>query len=123
MKNSVRVGACQTPEIIGDQSKAIACMLRFAKEAEEENVDLLLFPECFLSGYILSKEYLVENACDLESRKFTALLSQLRKVKPTLVFGTMEKKAEQYFNSAVVVEKGKVVGVYRKTHLIDPNEI
>ncbi len=54
MTNMIRVGACQTPEIIGNPPKALACILRFAKEAEDKNVDLLLFPECFLTGYILS---------------------------------------------------------------------
>ncbi|MCL2513343.1 MAG: hypothetical protein FWF08_05535 [Oscillospiraceae bacterium] len=56
-KNTVRVGACQAPEIIGDPCAALASMLRFAKEAEDKEVDLLLFPECFLSGYILNEAY------------------------------------------------------------------
>lgn len=49
----VRVGSCQTPEIIGDPSAALDVILKFAKEAEDKNVDLLLYPECFLTGYIL----------------------------------------------------------------------
>lgn len=43
-------------------------------------------------------------------------------VKPVLVFGVGEKKSGKYFNSAVVVNEGEIIGVYRKTHLIDPNE-
>jgi len=120
--SKVRIGTCQTPEIIGDPSAALAIMLQFAKEAEEKKVDLLLFPECFLTGYILKEAYLVENAFDFNSKEFAAILKDLAHVKPTLVFGLMEKKSGKYFNSAVVVKNGKVVGVYRKTHLIDPNE-
>jgi predicted amidohydrolase len=113
----VRVGACQAPEIIGDPSEALDCILRFAKEAEYKNVDLLLFPECFLSGYILNKTYLAKYAYDFESEQFAAILKQLMHVKPTLVFGVAEKKSEKYYNSAVVVSKGKIIGVYRKVHL------
>ena len=123
MKGIVRVGACQTPEMIGDPPAALACMLRFAKEAEDKEADLLLFPECFLSGYILDEAYMAEYTFDFGSGQFAAILEQLAHVKPVLVFGTGEKKAGKLFNSAVVVHSGELVGVYRKTHLIDPNEL
>ena len=77
MKNFVRIGACQTPEFISDHPIALTCMLQFAKEAEEKKVDLLLFPECFLSGYILNESYVRNNAYDFESKQFTAILKQL----------------------------------------------
>ena len=123
MEGIVRVGACQTPEIIGDPLAALDVMLTFAKEAEDKNVDLLLFPECFLTGYILDKTYTANYAYDLESEQFAAILKQLEHIKPTLVFGVSERKSEALFNSAVVVSRGKIIGVYRKTHLIDPNEL
>lgn len=122
MRNYVRVGVCQTPDIIGDPSAALAFILRFSNEAEDKKVDLLLFPECFLSGYIVSEDYLADHAYNLESKRFKTILEQLEHVKPTLVFGVSEEKSGKYFNSAVVVSKGKIIGVYRKTHLISPGE-
>jgi len=119
----VKVGACQTPEIIGEPLKALDIMLRFAKEAEDKNVELLLFPECFLTGYILDETYMENYAYDFESEQFAVILKQLKHVKPVLVFGVGEKRSGKYFNSAVVVNRGEIVGVYRKTHLIDPNEL
>ena len=123
MDNIVRVGACQTPEFIGDPLAALACMRRFAKEAEAKNVDLLLFPECFLSGYILNRTYMANYSFDFESKQFSEILQQLEPIKSVLVFGVSENKSGNLFNSAVVVSRGKIVGVYRKTHLIDPNEL
>lgn len=123
MNNTVRVGACQTPEIIGDPSAALDVILRFAKEAEDKNVDLLLFPECFLTGYILSESFVTEYSYDFESEQFAAILKQLEHINPVLVLGVNEKKSGQYFNSAVVIDKGEMIGIYRKTHLIDPNEL
>lgn len=122
MNNIIRVGACQTPEIISSPFTALDCMLRFAREAEDNKVDLLLFPECFLTGYILREAYTASYAYDFDSEEFAAILKQLEQVDPTLVFGVGEKKSGKYFNSAVVVNKGKLIGVYRKTHLIEPNE-
>ena len=56
MNRTVRIGACQAPEVTASPAAALACMLRFATQAEAGRVDLLLFPECYLSGYILQKE-------------------------------------------------------------------
>lgn len=97
-------------------------MLSFAKEAEGKKVDLLLFSECFLSGYILNETYMENYAYDFESQQFAAILKQLEHVKPVLVFGVIEKKLGKYFNSVVVVNRGEVIGFYRKTHLMDPGE-
>ena len=91
MGSIVRIGACQTPEIIGNPPAALAIMLQFAKEAESKNVDLLLFPECFLTGYILSETYVAKYSYDFESEQFAAILEQLAHVKPVLVFGANEK--------------------------------
>ena len=97
-------------------------MLRFSREAEEKNVDLLLFPECFLSGYILNEAYMAKYAFDFESDRFAEILIQLEHIRPVLVFGVGEKSQGRHYNSAVAVDKGAVTGVYRKTHLIEPNE-
>ena len=123
MENIVRIGSCQTPEIIGNPLAALDIILRFAKEAEDRNVDLLLFPECFLTGYILSETYAAKYSFDFESEQFAAILKQLEHIKPVLVFGANENTSGKLFNSAVVVNRGEIVGVYRKTHLIDPNEL
>ena len=82
IKSIVRVGACQTLKIIGDPHAAPAIMLQFVKEAEDKKVDLLLFPECFLTGYILSVTYMTKCAYDFESDQFAAILKQLEHVKP-----------------------------------------
>jgi predicted amidohydrolase len=120
---TVRVGTCQTPEIIGDPFTALEIILRFANESEEKSVDLLLFPECFLTGYVLNEAYAANYSYDLESKQFAAILKQLEHIKSVLVFGVNEKTSGRLFNSAVVVNRGEIVGVYRKTHLIDPNEL
>ena len=46
----MRVGACQTPEILGDVDAAVRVVQKFASMADTAGVDLLLFPECFLQG-------------------------------------------------------------------------
>ena len=113
----LRVGACQTPEILGDVEAALGCIEHFAQQSESAQVDLLLFPECFLQGYLVEEGHLRRHALDLESAAFASILQRLAPVRPTLVFGMIELRRSRYFNSAVVIRSGQVGGVYRKTHL------
>ena len=39
----LRVGACQTPEFLGDVEAAMACIEDFAGQADAQGIDLLLF--------------------------------------------------------------------------------
>ncbi|GIG65341.1 carbon-nitrogen hydrolase family protein [Phytomonospora endophytica] len=118
MRGSLRIGACQTPEIVGDVDGALSCLEDFAVQAVERDVDLLLFPEGFLQGYLVEEPHLREHALALDSDGFAAVLRRLTPVTPTLVFGVIERGRGGYFNSAVVVERGRSRGVYRKTHLV-----
>ena len=52
---AVRIGACQTPEILGDVDAAVRCIRGFCAQAKREGADLLLFPECFLQGYLVTE--------------------------------------------------------------------
>ena len=114
----LRVGACQTPEFLGDVEAAIACIEEFAGQADAQGVGLLLFPECFLQGYLVDEHHLRGQALDLRSAKFAAVLRRLGRIEQTLVLGVIERRDGRYFNTAVVVARGELVGVYRKTHLM-----
>jgi len=39
--NNMRIAACQTPEILGDNDRAISCIESFSADVSNENVDLL----------------------------------------------------------------------------------
>jgi predicted amidohydrolase len=114
----MRVGACQTPEILGDIDGALECMEAFARQRVSDDVDLLLFPECFLQGYLVESEHISRYALDLSATAFHKVLDRLSPIRPTLVFGVIEQCGTAYFNTAVVVTHGVLEGFYRKTHLV-----
>jgi predicted amidohydrolase len=113
----VRIGACQTPEILGDLDAAIGTILDFAGQADEVGLDLLLFPECFLQGYLVTDQHVHGQAIELASPRFTAALTCLSGVRQMLVLGMIERWGGSYYNTAVVITGGRVVGSYRKTFL------
>jgi predicted amidohydrolase len=123
MRGIVTIGACQTPEILGDVDAAVACIRGFCEQAEPEGADLLLFPECFLQGYLVTGVHVRCHALDLGSARFRSVAARLADVRPALVVGVIERSGGRVHNSAVVLEHGQVTGVYRKTHLMPGEEI
>ena len=117
MRAVVRIGACQAPEILGDLDAAVSCVREFCERAERERADLLLFPECFLQGYLVTEAHLRRHALELDSAAFRAVAARLADAPPALVIGVIERAGGKLYNSAVVLEHGRVAGVYRKTHL------
>jgi predicted amidohydrolase len=113
----LRIGACQTPEILGNVEAALACIEAFARRPAADEVDLLLFPECFLQGYLVESEHIRRHALDLTATSFQKILNRLSPIRPTLVVGVIEQCGAAYFNTAVVVRHGMLEGLYRKTHL------
>ncbi|WP_229073332.1 carbon-nitrogen hydrolase family protein [Actinoplanes sp. DH11] len=114
----LRVGACQTPEILGNPDAALDCIQQSAAQGAGYGTNLLLFPECFLQGYLTDEEHIHRYALRLRSPEFAAVLRRLAPVEPTLVFGVIEADNGHYFNTAVVTDHGRLVGSYRKTRLM-----
>jgi predicted amidohydrolase len=118
----LRVGACQTPEFIGDVDAAIACIRDLAAEAAPSGADLLVFPECFLQGYLVDAGFLDRWAIRLGSPEFAAIARRLADLAPTLVVGLIERGRDRILNTVVVLRAGEVVGAYRKTKLTAAEE-
>jgi predicted amidohydrolase len=119
----VRIGACQTPEIVGDVDRAVGLVRDFAGQADAVGVDLLLFPECFLQGYVITEQHVHGQAFQIGSAGFTAVLARLVGLRQILVLGMIERDGGGYYNTAVVISGGRVVGRYRKAFLTDGESV
>jgi predicted amidohydrolase len=98
-------------------------MERYCSEAESREAGLVCFPECFLQGYLLTDERARRFALDLTSAEFDRVLNLFAGVALTVVFGMIEIDNGQLYNTAVVLERGKIMGRYRKTHLLSGERI
>ena len=114
----MRIAACQLPEVRATPDEAIASIIRFADRASDEGVRLLCFPECFLQGYLCERAAAARHAISLKSAAFDRILADLADARPMLVFGLIEADGEMLYNTAVVVDAGRLVGTYRKANLL-----
>jgi predicted amidohydrolase len=116
--NAVRIAAAQTIEFRENIAAALNCVRDVAARAQAEGAALLCFPEGFLQGYLTEAASARRNALDLSSPAFAAVLSRLPRSGPMLVIGLIEMEDGRLFNTAIVVDRGAVVGRYRKAHLL-----
>jgi predicted amidohydrolase len=85
----------------------------------EECLDLALFPECYLQGYAEDRPTISRRAFSLDGPEFAEFCDRIAHFPTTVVLGLMEKRDRALHNSAVVIARGVLQGVYAKTH---PNE-
>ncbi|NOX15076.1 MAG: nitrilase [Epsilonproteobacteria bacterium] len=86
----------------------------FAKYLKDikEDVDLVIFPELALNGYLL-KDAVFEDAYSLDEIEEFAKLSD----KYDLVFGAVSKVGHKFFNSAFYCSDKKIIFTHNKTAL------
>ena len=90
--------------------------LRFAREAIENNADLVLFHEELLLGYCKNLDELAEPENGETSQAFTKLLLETNS-EACIVYGLTEKCGGNFYISAPVITNKGVIANYRKTHL------
>jgi len=113
----MRIAAAQTPVFRQDVPGALGYLAGVMERAWFEGASLLCLPEGFLQGYLTDAEAAQENALDLRSQRFLNLLDQLPECAPTTVVGLIEAEGDDLYNTAVIIFRRSVVGLYRKRYL------
>ncbi|MHB1661091.1 MAG: carbon-nitrogen hydrolase family protein [bacterium] len=98
----------------------------FLSMASKNKANIVCFPELFLLNWFLqdkSKEKIEENlksAEDINGKTVSLFREQAKKFNAVIIIPFFEKYGDNYYNSsAVISEKGDIIGVYRKVHLPD----
>lgn len=88
------------------------------REAATHNAQLVIFPECALTGYCFdSLAEAMPFAEPLDGPSAQAIAAVCRETSVHAVVGFIERLGERYYNAAMVVGPTGVVGSYRKVHL------
>jgi predicted amidohydrolase len=112
----MRAGFFQFNPAFGEKGQNLQKVMSTVEDAE---VDLLVLPEFFATGYqFISKDEVAELSEGIPRGFTTGGLSELSIRKGFyIVAGLPERKGDRFFNSAVLTGPDGFIGVYRKTHL------
>jgi NAD+ synthase (glutamine-hydrolysing) len=113
----VRVGAGTPVASAGDVAANAAAILELAARADAEGVDLLVLPELALSSYAIDDLHLQDAQLDRVEVELAGIVKASARLKPALLVGAPLRRNGRLYNTAVVVSRGRVLGVVPKSFL------
>lgn len=111
-----RVAVLQMRSVSREYESNIKTIIKFMAEAKQEGADILLLPECFITGYDLT----IDNDSAMTEVDLSPLCEQAGKLGIGLVATALSKGEHHPQNAAFVIGKdGKILMKYAKVHTCD----
>src|SRR4051794_41633100 len=112
-----RVAACTGRIAIADPPANAELVLRLGRECAGDGVAVALFPELNLTGYSIEDLLHQDAVLDGVEAAVAAVVEGSADLLPVLVFGAPLRHRNRIYNCAVVVHRGRVLGVVPKSYL------
>jgi predicted amidohydrolase len=113
------VGAAQINVSIGHKKENLSKCLSLVRAAGDQHLDLLVFPECALTGYVFnSYDEAFPMAETIPGESTNLLQEACHKYKIAILMGLLEQGEGKIYNTAVLISPEGLVGKYRKSHLL-----
>ena len=112
-----RIAACTIPVEIADPVANARTVLAHARECHEEGVAVAIFPELALSGYAVDDLFLQDTLLSGVHDAVAELVEGSTDLLPVLVVGAPLVHGTRVLNCAVVIHRGRVLGVAPKSYL------
>lgn len=113
-----RIAAVQCDPRRGDLRGNRERMLQRLEEAAASGAQLVVFPECALSGYVFdSAEEALPFAETVPGETTETFAAACRRLNVYAVVGLLERDGDTLYNSAFVVGPAGLIANYRKCHL------
>jgi NAD+ synthase (glutamine-hydrolysing) len=113
----VRVAACTHHTTIADPAANAQSVLRLARACHDDAVALAVFPELTLSGYSIEDILLQDALLDAVEEALVEVVAASVVLLPVLVVGAPLRHGHRIYNTAVVIHRGRVLGVVPKSYL------
>jgi len=113
----VRVAAATPAASAGDVAANAASILDLARQADAAGADLVVYPELCLNSYAIDDLHLQEALLDRVEAELAGLVAASAKLKPVLLVGAALRRSGRLYNTAVVIARGRVLGVVPKSYL------
>src|SRR5262245_16308098 len=110
----MRIGHCQLEAKTGDFEANLAKVVKGLERMDRDRAEIVCFPECFLTGYPDQEEVARKSAFAVDSPQMMKLLDRTGRFEATYIVGFNELRGNDLYNTAVVVQKGHLLGTYSK---------
>ncbi|HYF24693.1 MAG TPA: NAD(+) synthase [Baekduia sp.] len=112
-----RVAACTGHIEIADPAVNAASILRQAQVCSDEGAAVAVFTELGLTGYSIEDLLLQDTVLEAVEEALATIVAGSERLLPMLVVGAPLRHRNGIYNCAVVVHRGRVLGVTPKSYL------
>ena len=118
MADKVVVAVAQVNPQLAKVADNLAVVEAWAEKAADEGAQLVVFPECALTGYCFeSRKEAIEVAEPADGKSAQRLAQLCASRNLWLVVGMLERDGDRLFNAALLIGPDGLHAVYRKVHL------
>tara|TARA_B100001750_G_scaffold246465_1_gene268865 strand:- start:2521 stop:3336 length:816 start_codon:yes stop_codon:yes gene_type:complete len=116
MKKEMNLSFVQTNPKFGEIELNVQKAMKLANRAKE---GIIVFPELFNTGYAFKNRTELKGLSENVKTGYTSkqLIKFSRLKNSTIIAGIAEKANGKFYNTAIIISKGKFIGKYRKIHL------
>ncbi|MDO5134902.1 MAG: NAD(+) synthase [Eubacteriales bacterium] len=97
-------------------------ILRLIREMEAESAKIMVFPELCITGYTCQDLFLQRQLLDSAMETLRMLADRTREVDALIFVGLPLRHCGKLYNTAAVLNHGRILGFVPKTHLPNYNE-
>ncbi|OYN97356.1 NAD(+) synthase [Enemella evansiae] len=112
-----RVAACTLGVQIADPHANATATIEVLRECHQESVSLAVFPELGLTGYAIDDLLLQDPLLDATLAAIDEVVAASAELDPVAVVGAPLRRGTRVFNCAVVIHRGRILGVVPKAYL------
>lgn len=113
----IRVGAIVNKLALANPLKNAEVIIKEIKKAETLGVSIVTTPELSFTGYTCGDMFLQEQLLDDSIKALEQVLNETKDIDIISILGMPLRHDNQLFNCAVVITKGKILGVIPKTYI------
>jgi len=113
----VRVAACAPIVAPADPAANAEAILKFWREADAERAAVLLTPELSLTGYAIDDLLLQDALLNAAEAQIARLKAESGKLATVLIVGAPLRLHGAIYNCAVIIHRGRILGVAPKSFL------
>ena len=112
-----RVAALTTPIVLADPAANAATIIEQARALDADAVAVAVFAELSLTGYSIDDLVLADTLLDAVEDAIASVTAATADLLPVLVVGAPLRKGNRIYNCAVVIHRGRILGVAPKSAL------
>ena len=110
----VRIGHYQCVCRQGDFEANLATVRKGLAQAVDAKLDIVSFPECFLTGYFSKEKDARDHTFAADSPEMKRVLDLTAGCDTVLLVGFNELREGKLYNTVAVIERGRLLGRYSK---------